>query len=214
MGFAGSHPTCRHGSCKNKVGGTAAQLLSLMITAVDVNAVQGKRPEVRDYSSLLVIHSALKERVFCLELFWVCDIIGVHHRGVPASAGHGGVGDLCNISTLPFRSARKRETWLVSDSTSFVPSMTWVRVTERKEKSELWMKGAIQPLWIRTNTLYGDFLLHYLYSFLYTAILRISTQAAPWLPERFLDCIKRQTNASVTPDPAAAWPFHQNVHAM
>lgn len=108
-GFAGSHPTCRHGSCKNKVGGAAAQLLSLVVTAVDVNAVQSERPQVGDYSSLLVIHSALKERVFCLELFWVCDIIGVHHCGVPASAGHGGVGDLCDVSPLPFRSARKRK---------------------------------------------------------------------------------------------------------
>ena len=150
-GRVGSHCTCRHGSCKDKVGGAAAQLLSLVVTAVDVNAVQSERPEVRDHSSLLVIHSALKERVFCLELFGVCDIIGVCHRDVPASAGHGGVGDLCDISPLPFRSVRKRETWLVSASASLVLSMTWVRVPERKEKSSLWIKGTIQPLWMRTN---------------------------------------------------------------
>ena len=80
-----------------------------MVTAVDIDSVQSKRPEVGDDSSLLVIHSALKERVLGLELFRVCDVVGVHHRGVPAPAGHGGVGDLHDLPPLPFRSARKRE---------------------------------------------------------------------------------------------------------
>lgn len=108
--MTGSHHTCRHGSCKDKVGGTAAQLLSLMVTAVDVNSVQSKRPEVGNDSSLLVIHSALKKRVLCLKLLWVRDIVGVHHCGVSAPAGHGGIGDLHDLPPLPFRSAKKRET--------------------------------------------------------------------------------------------------------
>lgn len=187
VGFAGSHPTCRHGSCKNKVGGAAAQLLSLMVTAVDVNAVQSKRPEVRDDSSLLVIYSALKERVFCLELFWVCDIIGVRHCAVPASAGHGGVGDLCDVSPLPFRSARKRETWLVSASTSFVPSMTWVRVMERKENIlTLDERSYSAPLDKNQQIIWGFPSSLFI---LLSLLCRIGTQTAPWLPEWLLHCI-------------------------
>lgn len=124
MGPAGSYCTCGHSPCKDKVGGAAAQLLSLVVAAVDIDAVQCERPKVRNHSSLLVIHSALKERVLCLQLFRVGDVVGVCGRGVPASAGHGGVGHLHDISPLPFRSARRREMWLLSTFTSFVFSMT------------------------------------------------------------------------------------------
>lgn len=76
-----------------------------MVAAVDIDTVQSERPEVGNDRPLLVIHSALKERVFCLELFRVCDIVGVGYRGVPASAGHGGVSHLQDISPPPLRSA-------------------------------------------------------------------------------------------------------------
>jgi hypothetical protein len=94
---------------------------------MDINAVQSKWPEVRNDSSLFVVHSALKERIFCLKLFWVCDIVGIHHRGVPASAGHGGVDHLHDISPSPFRSARKRKAWFGSASASFVFSWSKIR---------------------------------------------------------------------------------------
>lgn len=123
--------TCRHGSSKDEVGGTAAQLLSFMVAAVDIDAVQSERPEVGNDSSLLVIHPALKERVFCLEFFRVCDVIGVCHCGVPASARHGGVGHLHDISPLPFGSARKRRS--ASKCISFLFfSMARMEVTEKE----------------------------------------------------------------------------------
>lgn len=80
-----------------------------MVAAVDIDAVQSERPEVGDDSPLLVIHSALKERVLCLELLRVCDIVGVSYRGVPASAGHGRVGHLHDVSPPPFGPARRRK---------------------------------------------------------------------------------------------------------
>lgn len=81
-----------------------------MVAAVNINAVQSKRLEVGDDSSLLAIHFGLEERVFHLTLLCVRNIGEVICPSrVPVSSGQSGICNSEHVPPLPIRSVEQTD---------------------------------------------------------------------------------------------------------
>jgi len=79
-----------------------------MVAAVNINAVQSKRLEVGDHSSLLAVHFGLKERVFHLALLCVRNIGEVICPSrIPVSSGQTGICDSEHVPPLPIGSVEQ-----------------------------------------------------------------------------------------------------------